>query len=220
MSMIPTKTGAAAAVGLVLPELNGKLDGFAIRVPTINVSIVDLSFIAARDTTVDEVNGIMKALKDSGKPVGGNVREVALSLVNHFNAGGGTTAGLYIEAYDLIILREGENLVSALTHEIAHHAQNIEGQLAALGTLRSEYQAYHMEREILRMLPEDMLISFDQQLLRASSDEAIVNRIMADPHYAALIAEEAKANPGMAMLDEARDSTMIEQWFLAGSAAK
>ena len=56
-NMIPTKTGAAAAVGLVLPELNGKLDGYAIRVPTINVSIVDLSFIAARDTTVDEVNG-------------------------------------------------------------------------------------------------------------------------------------------------------------------
>jgi glyceraldehyde 3-phosphate dehydrogenase len=60
-SMIPTKTGAAAAVGLVLPELNGKLDGFAIRVPTINVSIVDLSFIAARATTVDEVNALMKA---------------------------------------------------------------------------------------------------------------------------------------------------------------
>jgi len=59
-SMIPTKTGAAAAVGLVLPELNGKLDGYAIRVPTINVSIVDLSFIAARDTTDDEVNAIMK----------------------------------------------------------------------------------------------------------------------------------------------------------------
>ena len=56
MSMIPTKTGAAAAVGLVLPELNGKLDGYAIRVPTINVSLVDLSFVAARDTTVDEVN--------------------------------------------------------------------------------------------------------------------------------------------------------------------
>jgi glyceraldehyde 3-phosphate dehydrogenase len=59
-SMIPTKTGAAA-VGLVLPELNGKLDGFAIRVPTINVSLVDLSFIAKRDTTVDEVNALMKA---------------------------------------------------------------------------------------------------------------------------------------------------------------
>ena len=60
-SMIPTKTGAAAAVGLVLPELNGRLDGYAIRVPTLNVSIVDLSFIAARDTTVEEVNGILKA---------------------------------------------------------------------------------------------------------------------------------------------------------------
>jgi glyceraldehyde 3-phosphate dehydrogenase len=60
MSMIPTKTGAAAAVGLVLPELNGRLDGYAMRVPTINVSIVDLSFIAARDTSVDEINAIMK----------------------------------------------------------------------------------------------------------------------------------------------------------------
>jgi glyceraldehyde-3-phosphate dehydrogenase/erythrose-4-phosphate dehydrogenase len=64
MSMIPTKTGAAAAVGLVLPELNGKLDGYAIRVPTINVSIVDLSFIARRDTTVEEVNGILKAASE------------------------------------------------------------------------------------------------------------------------------------------------------------
>jgi len=64
MSMIPTKTGAAVAVGLVLPELDGKLDGYAIRVPTINVSVVDLSFIAARDTTVDEVNTIMKEAAD------------------------------------------------------------------------------------------------------------------------------------------------------------
>jgi glyceraldehyde 3-phosphate dehydrogenase len=64
-SMIPAKTGAAAAVGLVLPELNGKLDGFAIRVPTINVSLVDLSFVAARDTTLDEVNAIMKKASES-----------------------------------------------------------------------------------------------------------------------------------------------------------
>ncbi len=60
MSMIPTKTGAAAAVGLVLPELAGKLDGFAIRVPTINVSIVDLSFVAARPTSVEEIHGIVR----------------------------------------------------------------------------------------------------------------------------------------------------------------
>ena len=60
MSQIPTKTGAAAAVGLVLPELAGKLDGFSMRVPTINVSAVDLTFIAERETTVAEVNEIMK----------------------------------------------------------------------------------------------------------------------------------------------------------------
>ncbi len=60
-SMIPTKTGAAAAVGLVLPELNGKLDGFSVRVPTINVSLVDLTFTASRDTSVEEINDIMRA---------------------------------------------------------------------------------------------------------------------------------------------------------------
>jgi glyceraldehyde 3-phosphate dehydrogenase len=65
MSMIPTKTGAAAAVGLVLPELNGKLDGFAIRVPTINVSLVDLSFVAKRATTVEEVNKAVKEASES-----------------------------------------------------------------------------------------------------------------------------------------------------------
>ncbi len=70
MSMIPTKTGAAVAVGLVMPELNGKLDGYAIRVPTINVSIVDLSFIAARDTSVGEVNAIMKAASETGPLAG------------------------------------------------------------------------------------------------------------------------------------------------------
>ncbi len=59
-SQIPTKTGAAAAVGLVMPELNGKLDGFAVRVPTINVSLVDLTFTAARKTSVDEVNAILR----------------------------------------------------------------------------------------------------------------------------------------------------------------
>ncbi len=59
-SMIPTKTGAAAAVGLVLPELDGKLDGFAMRVPVINVSVVDLTFNAARQTSVEEVNQIMQ----------------------------------------------------------------------------------------------------------------------------------------------------------------
>jgi len=65
-SMIPTKTGAAAAVGLVLPELAGKFDGLAIRVPVINVSLVDLTFTAGRDTTKEEINAIVeKAAADS-----------------------------------------------------------------------------------------------------------------------------------------------------------
>src|SRR5271168_964144 len=61
MSMIPTKTGAAAAVGLVMPELKGKIDGFSIRVPTINVSFVDFTFTAARPTTVEEIHAVVKA---------------------------------------------------------------------------------------------------------------------------------------------------------------
>ena len=69
-SMIPTKTGAAAAVGLVMPELDGRLDGFAVRVPTINVSMVDLSFTAGRDTSVEEVNKILK------EAAGGELRGV------------------------------------------------------------------------------------------------------------------------------------------------
>ncbi|SFZ77913.1 type I glyceraldehyde-3-phosphate dehydrogenase [Chitinimonas taiwanensis] len=66
-SMIPTKTGAAAAIGLVIPELAGKLDGLAVRVPTINVSLVDFVFTAGRDTSVSEVNEILKAAAASSK---------------------------------------------------------------------------------------------------------------------------------------------------------
>ncbi|MBT5861692.1 MAG: type I glyceraldehyde-3-phosphate dehydrogenase [Woeseiaceae bacterium] len=64
MSQIPTSTGAAKAVGLVLPELNGKLDGFSMRVPTINVSAVDLTFVANRETSVDEINEVLKAASE------------------------------------------------------------------------------------------------------------------------------------------------------------
>lgn len=69
MSMIPTKTGAAAAVGLVVPELAGKVDGLAVRVPTINVSLVDLTFIAKKDTTVEEVNTAIKEAVAQGGPL-------------------------------------------------------------------------------------------------------------------------------------------------------
>lgn len=79
-NMIPTKTGAAKAVGLVLPEMNGKLDGFAVRVPTINVSLVDLTFEAGRATTVAEVNAIVKAAAEG--PMKGVLGYNVLPLVS------------------------------------------------------------------------------------------------------------------------------------------
>ncbi|MFT3906097.1 MAG: type I glyceraldehyde-3-phosphate dehydrogenase [Steroidobacteraceae bacterium] len=86
MSMIPTKTGAAAAVGLVLPELKGKLDGFAVRVPTINVSLVDLTFTAKRATTVEEIDALVKAAAGAGplKGILAYTREPLVSIdYNH-----------------------------------------------------------------------------------------------------------------------------------------
>jgi len=85
MSMIPTSTGAAKAVGLVLPELDGKLDGVAIRVPTPNVSVVDLTFEAARDTSIDEINAaIRKAADGPLKGVLGYTDEKLVSMdFNH-----------------------------------------------------------------------------------------------------------------------------------------
>ena len=80
MSQIPTKTGAAAAVGMVLPELNGKLDGFSMRVPTINVSVVDLCFVACRATTVEEVNALVRAAAEG--PLAGVLAYSDLPLVS------------------------------------------------------------------------------------------------------------------------------------------
>jgi glyceraldehyde 3-phosphate dehydrogenase len=87
-SMIPTKTGAASAVGLVMPELKGKLDGFAIRVPTINVSVVDLSIVVDKATTVDEVNQIVKRASENELKGVLDYNEAPLVSVdfNHHNA--------------------------------------------------------------------------------------------------------------------------------------
>jgi len=93
MSMIPTTTGAAVAVGLVLPEMAGKLDGFAMRVPTINVSIVDLSFKAGRDTTVEEINGIMEKAAD-GKIIAFNEKPLVSIDFNHTSTSSNFDAGM------------------------------------------------------------------------------------------------------------------------------
>jgi glyceraldehyde 3-phosphate dehydrogenase len=112
-SMIPTKTGAAAAVGLVLPELNGKLDGFAMRVPTINVSVVDLVFTAARETTKEEVDQILKEAAETEVSAGGlkgilayNVEPLVSMDFNH------TTVS---STYDSTQTRVMGNLVKVLS---------------------------------------------------------------------------------------------------------
>jgi glyceraldehyde 3-phosphate dehydrogenase len=94
-SMIPTKTGAASAVGLVLPELAGKLDGLAIRVPTINVSLVDLSFQAKRPTTVEEINGILRlaAQEPALKGILNYCEEPLVSIDYNHNSASSTVDG-------------------------------------------------------------------------------------------------------------------------------
>jgi glyceraldehyde 3-phosphate dehydrogenase len=91
MSMIPTKTGAAASVGLVLPELKGKLDGFSVRVPTINVSFVDLTFLAKRETTAKEINDLLrKASEGSLKGILDYTEEPLVSIDFNHNPASGT----------------------------------------------------------------------------------------------------------------------------------
>jgi len=108
LNMIPTKTGAAQAVGLVVPELNGKLSGFAIRVPTANVSVVDLTFVAARETTKDEVNGILKAASEGALKgiLGYNVEQLVSSDFNH------TTTSSNFDATQTVVIG---NLVKVLS---------------------------------------------------------------------------------------------------------
>jgi glyceraldehyde 3-phosphate dehydrogenase len=108
MSQIPTKTGAAAAVGLVLPELNGRLDGFSMRVPTINVSVVDLSFVSSRPTTVEEVNAACKAAAEG--PLKGVLAYNDLPLVSvDFNHNPNSSI------FDAGLTRVNGNLVKVLS---------------------------------------------------------------------------------------------------------
>ncbi|HTN34648.1 MAG TPA: type I glyceraldehyde-3-phosphate dehydrogenase [Marinobacter sp.] len=82
-SMIPTQTGAASAIGKVIPELDGKLDGLAIRVPTINVSLVDFSFIASKETSVEEVNQAVRSAAENSRVLGYNTEKLVSIDFNH-----------------------------------------------------------------------------------------------------------------------------------------
>jgi hypothetical protein len=134
-SMIPTKTGAAAAVGLVLPELNGKLDGFSVRVPTINVSLVDLTFQAKRATTIDEINTVMKAAANG--PLKGILAYTDGPLVSvDFNHDPHSSVlrrdhdqGHRHDRQGLLVVRQR---VGLLEPHARHHARVVEGLSAEL----------------------------------------------------------------------------------------
>ena len=134
MSMIPTSTGAAKAVGLVLPELNGKLDGFSMRVPTINVSVVDLTFTAARDTTVEEINSVLKeASEGSLKGVLGYNDEPLVSIDFNHNPASSTVRRIADQS-DRRQSREGllvvRQRVGLLEPHARHHAGHDERQVS------------------------------------------------------------------------------------------
>ena len=107
LSMIPTTTGAARAVGEVLPELKGKLDGSSVRVPTPNVSVVDLKFIAKKATTKEEVNGLLKAASESGplKGVLGYSDEPLVSIDYNGDARSSTVDSLETAVIDGSLVR-------------------------------------------------------------------------------------------------------------------
>ena len=107
MSIIPTTTGAARAVGEVLPELKGKLDGSAVRVPTPNVSLVDLTFTPKRDTTKDEINSILKAASESGplKGILAFTDEPLVSIDLNHNAASSTVDSLETSVLDGKLVR-------------------------------------------------------------------------------------------------------------------
>lgn len=168
-----------------------------------------------------QIADIVRALEASDKVVlgdAGKVRQAAVALAKDFNDG--KSLAMYVPKYNVIILREGEDLVNSIVHEMAHHAQHMERKLMSLGTLRTEFQAKHMEREILLMLPDDMVITQEMRELRVASNQKLIDDILADPVYKELIADERIARPNMASLNPAGDAKMIEDWFLAGSAAK
>lgn len=164
------------------------------------------------------LNEIRRILRAAHVPEA-DVNAHAMALVRDFARKG--YHGFYSGRGDFIILREGDDMASMLVHELAHRGQNIEGQLETLGTLRSEFQAFHMQREILVALPEEFIANSPNLWLRTADDAAILAHIRGNPVYAAAIAAEEAVTPGInAVIDVKADKELIVEWFLKGSAGK
>jgi hypothetical protein len=127
--------------------------------------------------------------------------------------------GFYSGRGDFVILRSGDDMASMLAHELSHRAQHLEGRLESLGTLRSEFQAHHLQREVLLALPEDIVAASPSRELVTKTDEELIAYLKTSPEYGPRITAEA-ADATILDLDPARDATMIEEWFLNGTAGR
>jgi hypothetical protein len=154
-----------------------------------------------------------------GRYKGSALHEIALRAAKDFDETGFSAA--YNFKLDVIVMRPEGELSSVLAHELSHRAQMIEKQVETMGTLRREFQAFHIEREVLIMLPDELAAASTSQWLRTADDAAIIAHIRTNKAYSAAIAAEEAANPGInAVLDAAADAKLIEEWFLKGSAAR
>ncbi|MEV7624711.1 hypothetical protein [Actinoplanes sp. NPDC089786] len=141
----------------------------------------------------------------------------AAALMRDFQARG--YHGFYSGKGDFVILREGDDMASMLAHELSHRAQHVQGRLQSLGTLRSEYQAHHIQREVLLSLPEDVLASSPSRELVTKTDAELVAYLKSHPTYGPEISAEA-ADATIGDLDPAADAKLIEDWFLGGAAGR
>jgi hypothetical protein len=158
--------------------------------------------------------------KATGRPFQGKaVREIALREAERFGSSGLSAA--YVREYDFIFIRPEGELSSVLTHEMSHRAQKIEQMIENMGTLRKEFQAFHMEREVLIMLPDELAQASSTAWLRTADDAAILAHIRSEPAYAEAIAAEEAASPGInGVVDTKADAQLIVDWFLRGSAGR
>ena len=165
---------------------------------------------------------ITAAIEASERPALGSasrVRQLAAEIAQDFEAR--TLGGMYESRYDFILLRDTDDITSVLVHEMSHRAQHIEKQLLRMGVARTEYQAMHMQREILLMLPDEIAAASPQAWLRTADDNAILEFIRSDEGYGKIIAAEAAERPSLAAaFDPKADAKLIEDWFLKGSAGK
>jgi len=172
-----------------------------------------IGFVTSKGGTLNEIERLLKAAGEIEPEVTNQARKIAKEFADE------GLHGLYVPKFDFILVRESPDMASMLAHELAHRGQHIEKQMTRMGTLRAEFQAHHMQRQVLLALPEDMALASPYAELRTASDKRIVEMIMENKEYKELIDAEKIMRPHLPAIDTAADAKQIEQWFLKGSTS-